>query len=696
MSKSKLGFYMWGYDNLESIDYIFGKLRESYPDSDIVISSDGGLDFSEVALKHHCKKFINGTESHGYCDSRNTGGRYGWKVSQAKLWLDRVYEACQTIENEYVMLMEEDVLVKKRFPFPAVDIIMIPNIKNPIGGPGMSWIEAKSGRTDYPYYSAGGGSIIKRDAFIKAYENHIDSFVEEYENIYQKSMDLGFLGWGWCDSIVCAIMYADGCSISTALPIIESGNEEDDYPIIHAFKKYYRKNLNVEKPEKKIVFYHAHLDGAYKMVIQEQLFKVFVSGLYDECDRIEMRISSPDESRIPWVLNLVKNYKKIRPKSIKIDKSKYPAGFRESKLSILEMAETADKEAGYYCYFHTKGVSNSGYLIDMWRQSCDYATVYEWRKNIKMLDEGYDAVGPNLRYKPRAHFSGTYFWSTHKYMRSLKKDFLLDVQDIFLEEFWIGTGKGAKLGSTFESGHEAPYLVESSINTYIKTQGDGHKDDQRKNLVLIPSVVRNPVFSYFSEDERLEQLLVTIDSVKEKIPDSYIVVMEGGSEDQKDKESMYESGADFVFSYDLAKNNKRLSDPNKSKSYGEITLFLEFFSTEKFKEIKENVKSISKVGGRGVLSEHFVFNEKEECVIFWSQTSWSGSPSCSGRYWKIPISKFDHYIERLNLLYDNIHNVIDIEHGFYEYDVIPLKDVLPDKPTGILLPVASSGELEIS
>ena len=319
MSKSKLGFYMWGYDNLESIDYIFGKLRESYSDSDIVISSDGGLDFSEVALKHHCKKFINGTESHGYCDSRNTGGRYGWKVSQAKLWIDRVYEACQTIENEYVMLMEEDVLVKKRFPFPAVDIIMIPNIKNPIGGPGMSWIESRGGRTDYPYYSAGGGSIIKREAFIKAYEKHIDSFVEEYENIYQKSMDLGFLGWGWCDSIVCAIMYADGCSISTALPIIESGNEEDDYPIIHAFKKYYRKNLSAEKPEKKIVFYHAHLDGAYKMVIQEQLFKVFVSGLYDECDRIEMRISSPDESRIPWVLNLVKNYKKIRPKTWRPD-----------------------------------------------------------------------------------------------------------------------------------------------------------------------------------------------------------------------------------------------------------------------------------------------------------------------------------------------------------------------------------------
>jgi hypothetical protein len=204
------------------------------------------------------------------------------------------------------------------------------------------------------------------------------------------------------------------------------------------------------------------------------------------------------------------------------------------------------------------------------------------------------------------------------------------------------------------------------------------------------------VFSYYSEDERLEQLLVTIESAKEKIPDSYIVVMEGGTEDQKDKDLMYDRGADFVFSYDLVKNNKRLSDPNKSKSYGEITLFLEFFSTEKFIEIKNKLKSISKVGGRGILTDHFIFNEKEECVILWSQSSWAGRPACSGRYWKIPISKFDHYIKRLNLLCDNIHNVIDIEHGFYEYDVVPLKDVPPDRLTGILGPIAASGKLELS
>ena len=234
---SVLGFYLWGYDNVNSADYILGKMRESYPTSNLVISSDAGEDFSTIAEKYNAIKYIHGSVSHGYPQSVD---RYGWTADQFLIWIERLYTACQAINNDYVMLMEEDLLIKERFRFPAVDIIMIPNIKNPIAQVGMKWVASRGGRTDYPYYSAGGGSIINRTKFIQAYENHLEDLLKNYETIFQQSFLEGIRGWGWNDSLICVLMYAEKASISTELPILESGNEDDPAPIIHKFKKYYK------------------------------------------------------------------------------------------------------------------------------------------------------------------------------------------------------------------------------------------------------------------------------------------------------------------------------------------------------------------------------------------------------------------------------------------------------------------------
>jgi hypothetical protein len=130
-----------------------------------------------------------------------------------------------------------------------------------------------------------------------------------------------------------------------------------------------------------------------------------------------------------------------------------------------------------------------------------------------------------------------------------------------------------------------------------------------KNLVLIPSVVRNPVLSFhMPEEERLNQLIGTIKSCIEKIPDAYVVVMEGGDVNFNDKLRMLNAGAHGVFNYDLVRNGKRLSNPHRTKTYGEATLFLEFFKSESFQILKDDFLSISKAGGRILLNDKFVFD----------------------------------------------------------------------------------------
>lgn len=241
--QSKLGFYVWAYENVDSVNYALDILRNSYPDSDIVISSDNGADFTNTCEMYSICHYIHGAKSHGSAVKSLETGNYGWTVNEAFLWLDRLYEACTYIKNDFVMLMEEDVLVKERFKFPNADIIMIPGIKNVIGNPGMTWLKSVGGKTNYPYYSAGGGSIINRKAFIDAYNKHASELRLKYTELYNQSMSEGAIGWGWNDSIICVLMYANNCTISTDLPISESGNEADPFPIIHKFKKYY-KNLN--------------------------------------------------------------------------------------------------------------------------------------------------------------------------------------------------------------------------------------------------------------------------------------------------------------------------------------------------------------------------------------------------------------------------------------------------------------------
>jgi hypothetical protein len=141
------------------------------------------------------------------------------------------------------------------------------------------------------------------------------------------------------------------------------------------------------------------------------------------------------------------------------------------------LANYAKENECYIMYFHTKAVSNTGYNNILWRWSMDYNLIYRYTNCIELLANGADAVGSNLRkdthvgYYP--HFSGTYWWSTSKYIRTLNENYLYDKemlgeQNPLSVEFFIGSNPNGKLQSIFECRDEAPYRVETSINEYIK------------------------------------------------------------------------------------------------------------------------------------------------------------------------------------------------------------------------------------
>lgn len=228
------------------------------------------------------------------------------------------------------------------------------------------------------------------------------------------------------------------------------------------------------KEKDAILYYHAFLVGNFKLVIQDQLTKIFVSGLYKRLSRLELCYSAPREEDSEWLQKLVKGYSKIRLYRISIDKGQYPEGYRESKITFQRLSMDARMNDGIFGYIHTKAVSTTGYFQDTWRLSMDWSVIDQWNRCMKRLEQGFDAVGPNLRYDTwigyYPHFSGGFWWSKSEYIRTLDDGYLYDVHNIFLEEFWIGSNHAGNLSCIFECGTTLPYGMETSMDLYIKEE----------------------------------------------------------------------------------------------------------------------------------------------------------------------------------------------------------------------------------
>lgn len=193
------------------------------------------------------------------------------------------------------------------------------------------------------------------------------------------------------------------------------------------------------------------------------------------------------------------------------------------------------------------------------------------------------------------------------------------------------------------------------------------------NLVLVTSVIRNPVESpYRTEMERLGETINTFKSIRENIPNSYIVLLEGGDFNQSDDQLFIEH-VDDVF-YQSVKGLHR--------SLGELTLLSNYFDSPSFFEIKEKISTLSKISGRYHLNSNFKFDELTE-VIKKDDVCWSGKGACSTRYWRVTHKDIDNTISSLKTVKENFGSYIDIEHAFYEYQVVPLKNLESGKHVGV-------------
>ena len=138
------------------------------------------------------------------------------------------------------------------------------------------------------------------------------------------------------------------------------------------------------------------------------------------------------------------------------------------------------------------------------------------------------------------------------------------------------------------------------------------------NLVIIPSIIKciNKHLSYtntrsvYTPYERYEQLLITISSIKEKIPNCYIVVLEC-SKDIEDYEKVLISTVNEYINYYYINQDVKDAVESLYKGFGESFTIYTFLKNH-FKTINETYnryENIFKISGRYFLNAKFDYNK---------------------------------------------------------------------------------------
>lgn len=140
------------------------------------------------------------------------------------------------------------------------------------------------------------------------------------------------------------------------------------------------------------------------------------------------------------------------------------------------------------------------------------------------------------------------------------------------------------------------------------------------NLVLITSVIKTPdiplsyaVRSIYTSEQRFEQTIKTIDSVREKIPNSKILIVECSELNEEQSYYLIKNSDYFLNLYDDSERCKNIYSRSKSLGEGTMTISaLEYI-------INNNIDydNLIKISGRYWLSDNFLYSnfENDNIVI---------------------------------------------------------------------------------
>lgn len=249
---------------------------------------------------------------------------------------------------------------------------------------------------------------------------------------------------------------------------------------------------------KKVLFYHIYLteDSTWVTMFLEQFNIIISSGLYDELETIFVSAIVSDDSlqKISELSSFIADNfgKKIILFWIKKD-------YQDNELTIIDKSSKIITEEfclkklwdyshsiddnQYVGYIHAKGMTSYKRFLDtseveynpkrlvkyyFWRKFLEWGVIEKYKECWESL-RSFDVSGVNRCEWPTPHYSGGFWWSNSKYIRTLddpsndkwwidyrkNNPVLLDMAYRIKDEMWIGS-KNPKMFSLYDHAIPPP------------------------------------------------------------------------------------------------------------------------------------------------------------------------------------------------------------------------------------------------
>lgn len=225
-----------------STEKIVQQVRKHYPGPQTyyMVGSDAVDDLSDIATRFNCHYKLYDTKL----------GYPSYDANKTIEWLSRFRQACLECRTLHIMMMEDDVWVKK--PITVEDDWEMAGhdikIGNIIPDFIIDSIEEFSGKKPLTnQYGCGGGSIFKVSTFLDNYDRVITWFEKNHNTFQQKYSPLGFMD---CFMVVYYMLCGKDYSVNPYLTDTHHHQKGFDFDkfvhdqsehieIINNYKKYY-------------------------------------------------------------------------------------------------------------------------------------------------------------------------------------------------------------------------------------------------------------------------------------------------------------------------------------------------------------------------------------------------------------------------------------------------------------------------
>ena len=179
-------------------------------------------------------------------------------------------------------------------------------------------------------------------------------------------------------------------------------------------------------------FMHVCMINDWYDIVSEQIQIMKDSGLYDYSRVINVGALGSIENK--------EILEKLIAKNTIMRLATYSENLNEYEFHTLRFLQDICK-TGDFCgfYIHTKGVSWPGHEGGKyWRDYMNHYILQEWKKDLEMMEMGYDLCGVKLINKRwPLHYSGNFFWFKSEYVKTLVPVNNMNLKDRFNAEMWV-------------------------------------------------------------------------------------------------------------------------------------------------------------------------------------------------------------------------------------------------------------------